>query len=125
MNFDHLDPASAAAAADAMMGDDDDEFDEEDDDEEDEDEYKFDPTVDFKTSAKAAAATAAAATGMAPPGPKPRKKHNRFNGMSEEEVAKRLLPDLITKGLDILIVSSERASISFQSFLSIPSVLTI
>lgn len=36
---------------------------------------------------------------------KPRRKHNRFNGMSEEEVAKRLLPDLITPGLDILIVS--------------------
>ncbi len=36
---------------------------------------------------------------------KPRKKHLRFNGMSEEEVAKRLLPDLIQEGLDILIVS--------------------
>ena len=36
---------------------------------------------------------------------KPRKKHNRFNGMSEEEVAKRLLPDLIKEDLDILIVS--------------------
>ena len=35
----------------------------------------------------------------------PRKKHNRFNGMSEEEVAKKLLPDLIAPDLDILIVS--------------------
>lgn len=35
----------------------------------------------------------------------PRKKHNRFNGMSEEEVAKKILPDLITPDLDILIVS--------------------
>ncbi len=38
-------------------------------------------------------------------GDKPRKKHVRFNGMSEEEVAKRLLPDLIKEDLDILIVS--------------------
>ena len=35
----------------------------------------------------------------------PRKKHSRFNGMSEEEVAKKVLPDLITPDLDILIVS--------------------
>ena len=37
---------------------------------------------------------------------KPRKKHLRFNGMSEEEVAKRQLPDLLKENLDILIVSS-------------------
>ena len=37
---------------------------------------------------------------------KPRKKHLRFNGMSEEEVAKRQLPDLLKEDLDILIVSS-------------------
>ena len=42
---------------------------------------------------------------------KPRRKHNRFNGMSEEEVMKRLLPDLICPDLDILIVS-----ISFAIF---------
>ena len=36
---------------------------------------------------------------------KPRKKHLRFNGMPEDEVAKRLLPDLIQDNLDILIVS--------------------
>ena len=36
---------------------------------------------------------------------KPRKKHLRFNGMSEEEVAKRQLPDLLKENLDILIVS--------------------
>ena len=35
----------------------------------------------------------------------PRKKHNRFNGMSDEEVAKKILPDLIAPDLDILIVS--------------------
>merc|ERR1719450_1900413 len=35
---------------------------------------------------------------------KQRRKHNRFNGMSEEEVMKRLLPDLIVPDLDILIV---------------------
>lgn len=38
--------------------------------------------------------------------PKERKKHCRFNGMSDEEVAKRLLPDLIVPDLDILIVSA-------------------
>ena len=36
---------------------------------------------------------------------KPRRKHNRFNGMSEEDVMKRLLPDLLIPDLDILIVS--------------------
>jgi len=36
---------------------------------------------------------------------KPRRKHNRFNGLAEEEVMKRLLPDLICPNLDILIVS--------------------
>lgn len=36
---------------------------------------------------------------------KPRKKQNRFNGMSEDDVAKRLLPDLLAEGLQILIVS--------------------
>ena len=45
---------------------------------------------------------------------KPRRKHNRFNGMSEEEVMKRLLPDLICPDLDILIVS-----ISFAIFPSL------
>ena len=36
---------------------------------------------------------------------KPRRKHNRFNGLAEEEVMKRHLPDLICPNLDILIVS--------------------
>ncbi|TRY70249.1 hypothetical protein TCAL_07535 [Tigriopus californicus] len=36
--------------------------------------------------------------------PKPRRKHNRFNGMSEEEIAKRLLPDVLAQDLDILII---------------------
>jgi len=35
---------------------------------------------------------------------KPRKKHLRFNGMPEEEVAKKLLPDLIKDNLDILMI---------------------
>ena len=42
---------------------------------------------------------------------KPRKKHLRFNGMSEEEVAKRQLPDLLKENLDILIVSSLQTGI--------------
>jgi hypothetical protein len=36
---------------------------------------------------------------------KERKKQNRFNGLTEEELSKRLLPDLIAPNLDILIVS--------------------
>ena len=36
---------------------------------------------------------------------KQRKKQNRFNGLTEEELSKRLLPDLIVPDLDILIVS--------------------
>ena len=36
---------------------------------------------------------------------KERKKQNRFNGLTEEELSKRLLPDSIIPDLDILIVS--------------------
>lgn len=36
---------------------------------------------------------------------KERKKHDRFNGMPEEEVSKRTLPDHLTDNLDIVIVS--------------------
>lgn len=35
---------------------------------------------------------------------KERKKHDRFNGMPEEEVSKRTLPDHLTENLDIIIV---------------------
>lgn len=37
---------------------------------------------------------------------KERKKHDRFNGMPEEEVSKRTLPDHLTTNLDIIIVSA-------------------
>lgn len=41
---------------------------------------------------------------------KERKKHDRFNGMPEEEVSKRTLPDHLATNLDIVIVSfSQRA----------------
>lgn len=40
-----------------------------------------------------------------PPITKERKKHDRFNGMPEEEVSKRTLPDHLTNNLDIIIVS--------------------
>lgn len=36
---------------------------------------------------------------------KERKKHDRFNGMPEDEVSKRTLPDHLTNNLDIVIVS--------------------
>lgn len=36
---------------------------------------------------------------------KERKKHDRFDGMPEEEVSKRVLPDHLTNNLDIIIVS--------------------
>lgn len=36
---------------------------------------------------------------------KERKKHDRFNGMTEEEVSKRTLPDHLADNLDIIIVS--------------------
>lgn len=42
---------------------------------------------------------------LAKPMPKERKKHDRFNGMSEEEVSKRTLPDHLANNLDIIIVS--------------------
>lgn len=37
---------------------------------------------------------------------KERKKHDRFNGMSEEEVCKRTLPDHLDTNLDVVIVST-------------------
>ena len=36
---------------------------------------------------------------------KERKKHDRFDGMPEEEVCKRVLPDHLAPDLDIIIVS--------------------
>jgi len=49
---------------------------------------------------------------------KVRKKRDRFNGMTEEEVLKKTLPDHLIPGLDIIIVStraiSERVPISFH-----------
>lgn len=36
---------------------------------------------------------------------KERKKHDKFNGMSEDEVSKRTLPDHLANNLDIIIVS--------------------
>nr|CAD7458961.1 unnamed protein product [Timema tahoe] len=39
-----------------------------------------------------------------PPVYKERKKHDRFNGMPEEEVSKRTLPDHLTLNLDIIII---------------------
>ncbi|CAH2221620.1 jg2606 [Pararge aegeria aegeria] len=35
---------------------------------------------------------------------KERKKHDRFNGMSEEEVSRRTLPDHLAENLDIIII---------------------
>ena len=49
---------------------------------------------------------AAELIGLGKDGKKPRRKHNRFNGIPEDEVLKRLLPDLICPNLDILIVST-------------------
>lgn len=37
--------------------------------------------------------------------PKGRRKHDKFNGMSEEEVIQRFLPDQLTFNLDVVIVS--------------------
>lgn len=37
--------------------------------------------------------------------PKERKKHDRFNGMSEAEVIQRTIPDHLCDNLDIVIVS--------------------
>ena len=49
---------------------------------------------------------AAELIGLGKDGKKPRRKHNRFNVIPEDEVLKRLLPDLICPNLDILIVST-------------------
>ena len=43
----------------------------------------------------------------------PKKKRDRFNGTSEEEVMKMRLPDRIKHGLDILIVSVNNVDKSF------------
>lgn len=47
-----------------------------------------------------------------PPKIKERKKHDRFNGMPEEEVSKRTLPDHLATNLDIIIVSIIRIKIN-------------
>ncbi len=40
-----------------------------------------------------------------------KKKRDRFNGMTEEEVLKRTLPDLLVPNLDIMIVSTTRKGV--------------
>ena len=55
-------------------------------------------------AANEAAGGGGAEAGGGPP-KKKAKKQSRFNGISEEELSKRLLPDLIQPDLDILIVS--------------------
>lgn len=64
-----------------------------------------DPTDSANASSATSGAAAAASQPAAPPVVKERKKHDRFNGMPEEEVAKRTLPDHLTEHLDIVIVS--------------------
>lgn len=46
---------------------------------------------------------------------KERKKHDRFNGMPEEEVSKRTLPDHLTQNLDIVIVSGQNQFLNKHS----------
>ena len=43
-----------------------------------------------------------------------RKKRDRFNGMTEEEVLKRTLPDHVAHNLDIIIVSDSQLTIFKQ-----------
>lgn len=45
---------------------------------------------------------------------KERKKHDRFDGMPEEEVSKRVLPDHLTSNLDIIIVSPSACNYSVR-----------
>ena len=45
---------------------------------------------------------------------KQRRRHDRFNGMSEDEVRLRTLPDHLTSNLDVVIV---RISFFFHNFL--------
>lgn len=47
---------------------------------------------------------------------KERKKHDRFNGMPEEEVSKRTLPDHLSNNLDIVIVSKNLSFILWNMF---------
>ncbi|KAJ8667729.1 hypothetical protein QAD02_009392 [Eretmocerus hayati] len=51
---------------------------------------------------------------------KERKKHDRFDGMPEEEVSKRVLPDHLTNDLDIIIVS--KPAIMLTNLLSSSSI---
>lgn len=56
---------------------------------------------------------------------KERKKHDRFNGMTEEEVQKRILPDHLANNLDIIIVSviSVFEVLSYKCMLIVSAVL--
>jgi hypothetical protein len=56
---------------------------------------------------------------------KQRKKQNRFNGLTEEELSKRLLPDSITPNLDILIVSYSRSYSLSYMHLTVTVLLTV
>lgn len=56
------------------------------------------PMTNTNTSASLSTTTTTSLT-------KERKKHDRFNGMPEDEVSKRTLPDYLANNLDIIIVS--------------------
>lgn len=56
---------------------------------------------------------------------KERKKHDRFNGMPEEEVSKRTLPDHLTNNLDIVIVSIIQLSYILFNYVKINYTICI
>lgn len=45
---------------------------------------------------------------------KQRRKHDRFNGMTEEEVRSRTLPDHLAANLDVVIVSCSHVIICYN-----------
>ena len=47
--------------------------------------------------------------------PKQKRQTNRFNGMSEEEIAKKGLPDYLREGLDIVFIGINPSMYAGQS----------
>lgn len=88
-----------------------DDLDEDEDDEDDldyveeEDESEDKKSVNAKVKKEKSETVTPAVDGAKPVVKRRRRRQNRFNGLSDEEVAKKKLPDHIKEDLDILIVS--------------------
>lgn len=75
------------------------------------------PTTQTTTAKADEQSLTVAATASEKKTPRERKKHDKFEGLSEEEVCKLTLPDYLEENLDIVIVSEMVVGSFFINFI--------